>query len=60
MKEAGFYIIEVDNEITVGEREEDFHPDGSKNNMPWTILGTDEIFSDEFVRVIKKIDMVIR
>jgi hypothetical protein len=47
-----FYVIEMnDGEITVGENDRE-------DSMPWSIIGTDEIYSDSKIKkIIHKIEV---
>jgi hypothetical protein len=41
---------------TVGYYEGEIHDDGSPNTMPWQVVGSDEIFRNDQIDVIRRID----
>jgi len=57
--EEGYYWIkfkdDLDN-IRIGYYEGAKCKDGSKNNLPWTVCGSDWIFEDNKIIVLAKIE----
>ena len=45
----GYYWIEIDGKKTIG------YCDGGKS-LAWTIIGVEEIFDEEEIKVLKKIE----
>lgn len=55
-RSTGFYWVRLDGgDLTVGLYEGLMNSDGSMNTMPWSIVGSDEIFKENEIEVITAI-----
>lgn len=51
----GYYWIIINGQKTIGYYEGEYHNDGSINTLPWQCVGSDEIFNNKQVKVIRPV-----